>query len=88
MSPTPSVEHVPAKTRFEFGHSENPAVLEYEITGTEIVIHHTFVPEEFRGQGIAARLTKAAVEYATQHQLTLIPECSYVAAYLKRHWNS
>ena len=85
MSSTPLIEHLPAKSRFEFGHSENPAVLEYQITGTDIVIHHTFVPEEFRGQGIAAKLTRAAIAYANQNQLKVIPECSYVAAYLKRH---
>jgi len=40
----------------------------------------------FRGRGIAEKLCKAAFEYAKQHQLTVIPSCSYISdAYLKRH---
>ena len=43
-----------------------------------IVVDHTYVPNEFRGQGIAGKLTERMVEYAKNHNLKIIPQCPYV----------
>jgi len=62
------------------------ACLMYRRAGCELDCYHTYVPETFRGRGIADRLCQAAFEYAKAHQLTVIPSCSYISeAYLKRH---
>ncbi len=50
-----------------------------------IDMHHTFVPNELRGKGVAAVLAKEALSYAKEQQLKVIPSCSYIAVYLQRH---
>lgn len=52
-------------------------------------IHHTGVPSEFEGRGIAARLVNAAIADARAQGFKIEPLCSYVAAQFRRHpeWN-
>ena len=46
--------------------------------------YHTFVPDELRGQGLAAIVTAAALAYAKQHGFEVRPSCSYVEVYMRR----
>ena len=62
------------------------ACLMYRLHRNEVNLYHTYVPEVFRGRGIAEQLCKAAFEYAKANGLTVLPSCSYISgAYLKRH---
>lgn len=62
------------------------AVLEYSIAEEgRVSFDHTHVPESLRGQGLAAILTQAALTTARQQGWRVIPQCSYVEAYLKKH---
>ncbi len=81
----PTVQHLPAENRYEFRQGEAHAILTYQRDGEQIVYDHTFVPEEFRGQGVAAQLVEAALADARKENLTVIPQCSYVATYIARH---
>ena len=81
-----AVEHDAAQRRFRVTLQGQEAFLAYRLTGQEMDLHHTFVPEAFRGRGLAERLCQAAFEYAKAQQLTVIPSCPYISgAYLKRH---
>jgi len=80
------VQHDPASRRFCVALEGYEACLMYRLAGKEIDLYHTYVPEVFRGRGIAEKLSKAAFEYAKAEGLTVIPSCSYISgAYLKRH---
>ena len=80
------VEHDQAGSRFCVKLQGYEACLMYRLTGNELDLYHTYVPEVFRGRGIAEKLCKAAFEYAKDRHLTVIPSCSYISeAYLKRH---
>ena len=46
---------------------------------------HTEVPPALEGRGIAARLVQAALDYAQAEGLKVLPRCSYVRAYMRRH---
>jgi predicted GNAT family acetyltransferase len=46
---------------------------------------HTEVPAELEGRGIASRLVAAAFAYAREQGLTVVPVCSYVRSYMRRH---
>ena len=78
------VIHSKEAFRFEILVGTHCALLEYQITENNMTIHHTFVPPELRGRGLAAQLAEAALNYAKQAELTVIPQCSYIAAYMER----
>ena len=84
--PTTTVEHDKPGHRFCVKLQGYEACLMYRLSGTELDLYHTYVPEVFRGRGIAEQLVKAAFEYAKAGGLTVMPSCSYISgAYLKRH---
>ena len=45
-----------------------------------IIINHTEVDEELRGQNLGFLLVEAAVEYARQHGLKIVPVCLFASA--------
>ncbi len=80
------VEHDPQGHRFCVKLEGYEACLMYRLSGTELDLYHTYVPEVFRGRGIAEQLVQAAFEHAKAQHLTVIPSCAYISgAYLKRH---
>jgi uncharacterized protein len=79
------VIHNPAEHRFEVWVDNALSKLDYLRDGNTIVMTHVGVPQELRGAGIAGRLTQFALEYAGAESLRVIPMCSYVAAYLRKH---
>lgn len=80
------VDHDASARRFCITLEGYEACLMYRLTGNEIDLYHTYVPEVFRGRGVAEQLCKAAFEYAKVKGLTVVPSCSYISgAYLKRH---
>jgi uncharacterized protein len=71
--------------RFEIETDGGPAFVEYIIDGDEITFTHTEVPKEAEGKGIASALVAAALVYARESKLRVIPKCAYVTSWLKRH---
>jgi len=82
---TPSVQHYPDEQRYEFRDGEARATLTYQRDGDRIIYDHTFVPVEFRGQGVAAKLVAAALAEARKENLIVVSQCSYVETYIARH---
>ncbi len=86
MSTAPTVVHDEAAHRFCVKMEGYEACLMYRLRGSDIDLYHTYVPEVFRGKGLAEKLCQAAFEYAKAKGLTVIPSCAYISgAYLKRH---
>ena len=86
MAEPAEVLHDPAGSRFCVKLEGYEACLMYRLSGRELDLYHTYVPEVFRGRGVAEKLCKAAFEYAKANGLTVLPSCSYISgAYLKRH---
>ena len=86
MAQTQDVEHDAARSRFVVRLEGYEATLMYRRSGDDLDLYHTYVPEVFRGRGVAERLCKTAFEHAKANRLTVIPSCSYISgAYLKRH---
>ncbi len=86
MSSPLSVVHNVSLRRFEDQTGDAPlSFLSYTFEGDCVVFDHTFVPDELRGQGIAAKLARAALEESRQRRWKVIPRCSYVAAFIKRN---
>ena len=81
-----TVHHDPAGRRFCVQLQGYEACLMYRLQGKTSDLYHTYVPEVFRGRGIAEQLCRAAFEHAKAQGLTVVPSCAYISgAYLKRH---
>ena len=81
-----TVQHDPQGQRFLVKLEGYEACLMYRLHDKDMDLYHTYVPEVFRGKGLAETLCKAGFEYAKANGLTVIPSCSYISgAYLKRH---
>jgi predicted GNAT family acetyltransferase len=72
--------------RFELTLEGKLALLDYVEQGENLLVFtHTFVPHELRGQNAAAILTKYALDDARHQGKKVVPQCSYVAAYMERN---
>lgn len=86
MAETLEVAHDEAGQRFLVRLGEHEALLRYRRAGRTLDFYHTYVPEAFRGRGVAEQLCRAGFEYAKAQGLAVIPSCPYISgAYLKRH---
>ena len=50
-----------------------------------IDFQHTFVPECFRGKGVANKLIQAGLAYDTDQQWQVLSSCPVDSAYIRRH---
>lgn len=85
MPDSSSVSHDLAAGRFEISTGAGPGVLTYVARGPAMEILHTEVPGAAEGQGYAATLAAAALDFARDAGKQVIPSCPYVAAYIRRH---
>lgn len=79
-----SIVHNPAAKRFEWLEDGHLCVLDYELHNGIMIITHTGVPGAVGGRGIAADLTRTALETAREQGWKVRPLCSYADAYIRR----
>jgi predicted GNAT family acetyltransferase len=79
------VQHNSKGQRFETHLGGRSAYLSYTFQGTLVCFNHTFVPEEFRGKGVAAALVRKGLEEARREHWKIVPSCPFVAAFIERH---
>jgi hypothetical protein len=82
MSTQPAITMNEAAHRFE---TESGAFLDFRRSGRALTITHTEVPASDEGKGTGSALARAALDYAREHSLTVIPLCPFVSAYMQRH---
>ncbi|XP_056144533.1 protein NATD1-like [Lampris incognitus] len=72
------------RLRSEEGNSERVARLRYAFTGEkEVDLLATYVPESFRGKGVAALLAKAAMTFVVEENLKAHISCWYIKKYIE-----
>jgi|SRR5271170_6370875 len=79
------VKHNHGAQQFELAVDGHTARIAYHRAPGLISLDHTEVPPPIEGQGVAAKLTQAALEFARAQQLRVVPACSYVAAFIAEH---
>lgn len=52
---------------------------------TQIIVDHTSVGDEFRGQGVGDQLLEKMVEYARENHLKVKPLCPFVKARMAKY---
>ena len=85
MSDTLQAANNAAKHRFEVSLDDETAYAEYKLAAGEITLTHTEVPKAFEGRGVGSQLAKAALGYAREQGLKVIPLCPFMAAYITKH---
>jgi predicted GNAT family acetyltransferase len=71
--------------RYELQVGDHLACADYGIQGDLITFTHTIVPKALEGQGIGSRLIAFALADSRAAGLKVVPQCSFVRAYIDRH---
>ena len=86
MNITHKIHHDENRQRFDMPLDDGSvAFLSYRLDGNTADYEHTRVPEQFKGQGLAAELTRFALNEARDRQWKVLPSCSYVAVFIRRN---
>jgi hypothetical protein len=72
-------------SRFVMKVEGNEVYVLYTEDKETIDLYSTHTPSELRGQGLAAKVVSAAIEYAKEKKLMVIPSCWYVRKFLEKH---
>jgi uncharacterized protein len=80
-----AVTHNEAAQRFELPVDGARALLTYRRFPGSIVLLHTEVPQPFEGHGIAAKLSRSALDFARANRLQVVPLCPYVSSFIQKH---
>lgn len=84
--PGPVLSHRAAERRFVLTENGTDlAHLEYVVRDGVRVITHTFTEPAARGRGLAAQVTRAALDQARTEQVLVRPVCPFVVDYVATH---
>ncbi|WP_306225541.1 GNAT family N-acetyltransferase [Bosea beijingensis] len=75
----------PAANRFVMSFPGGEAFAVYRKLDAYIVVSHTEVPAAFRGRGIGERLVEGVFRLARERGQSIVPACSFVADWARRH---
>lgn len=73
------------RSRFELDVEGKVVFADYRRSGSTVRIPHVEAPPSLRGTGAADRLMRGIMELARRDGLTIVPICSYAAAWTRRH---
>ena len=80
------IRHDPEQHRFVAENGGELGVLDYaELADGALEYRRTFVPPEHRGEGVAGRLVRHALDWALENGRRVVPTCWYVAQVIERH---
>jgi predicted GNAT family acetyltransferase len=74
-----------AMSRYELATPHGLAIAVYRRQGDALVFTHTEVPRADEGRGIGSRLVRAALDDARRQGLRIVPACSFVVDFVRRH---
>ncbi len=80
-----SVRHNPAQLRYELDTDHGVALAVYREQGDRMIFTHTEVPPADEGRGFASRLVREALSDARRRGFKIVPACSFIVAYVRRH---
>jgi len=79
------IRHDVERRRFGTTVEGHECELDYRLSGKVMTITHTGVPAPVGSRGIAAQMTRFALETARTNGWQVVPACSYAAAFMQRH---
>ena len=79
------VSHNQQDQQFEADVEGGTALITYDVDDGVITFIHTEVPPEAEGRGVARALATQALQYARDNKLRVVPQCAYVASFVKKN---
>ena len=80
-----TITHRPEAQRFETTINGQTGYISYQERDNTLIYDHTIVPQSLGGRGVGSALVKRALDFAHEHDKKVIPQCSFVSAYIKKH---
>ncbi len=80
-----AVRHNEALSRYELDTAHGVAIAVYRRQGNRLVFVHTETPPPDEGKGIGTRLVRAALDDARARGFKIVPACSFVVDFVRRH---
>ena len=71
--------------RFELDVNGTTAFIRYSRSSGVVTLIHTEVPESLSGQGVGSNLARGTLELLRARGARIVPECPFVAAYIRKH---
>lgn len=81
----PQVRNNEAEGRYELDVNGETAFSLYRQHGNHLIVFHTEVPASMEGKGVGSALARGVLADAKERGLEVVPECEFLAAYIKRH---
>ena len=78
------IQHEEGK-RYSIQLGDKEAELTYTESGKTRDFRHTYVPEELRGQKVAEKLVRHALDDTMKNGYTFTPTCPYVERFVEKH---
>ncbi|GAC1515784.1 MAG: hypothetical protein NVS1B4_07720 [Gemmatimonadaceae bacterium] len=86
ITPSMHVQHDSRSARFSVAVEGGDAELTYAtLADGTLDLRHTQVPLFSQGRGVAGALVSAALAYAREQQVRIVPSCPFVRQWLERH---
>jgi hypothetical protein len=82
---TCNVFHNVALQRFELRVGDALCLIDYRLVPGKLVIYHTEVPRPLERRGLAACMTRVALDFARSQSLQVEPRCPYTAYFMRKH---
>lgn len=65
---------------------ETIGFLQYQpLSGSTMVLEHVEIEPRFEGRGLGGELTKAALDGFRARGVTVVPQCPFIAHYIRTH---
>lgn len=74
-----------AQGRFEMIVDGRTAFVSYRRAPGVVTLTHAEVPSDLEGRGIGGELVAGTLEVLRREGVKVVPRCSFVAAYMRRH---
>ncbi len=75
----------PDRHRFEMSVDDQIAFVIYRRAPGVVTLTHAEVPSALEGRGVGGELVAATLDALRAEGVKVIPRCSFVAAYMRRH---
>jgi predicted GNAT family acetyltransferase len=78
-------EVIREEKRFVINVEGKEVYVEFEMRNDKMDLDHTYTNPDLRGKGLAAQVVRAALEYAKENNMKVIPTCSYVRSFISKN---